>query len=78
MIKSVMCKGHDCPLKKDCFRHTRKPDKDQEYYQSTPYNEYGGNCDFYLPLWVIQELKQKTDESAGFYSNGKEKRSPDK
>lgn len=73
-----MCRGQECPLKKDCFRHMRKPDKNQEYYQNTPYDENGGRCDFYLPLWVIQELKQQINEPANYHFNGKKRRNTDK
>lgn len=75
MNKSLKCRGHECPLKKDCYRYTREPDKNQEYYKDTPYDEYGGRCDFYLPLWVIQELKQQFNEPTNYHFNGKKRRS---
>jgi hypothetical protein len=52
-----MCKGWDCPLKNDCFRYTREPEKLQEYYRNIPYDHNGERCDFYLPKWIIDELK---------------------
>ncbi len=65
-----MCKGYNCPLKDDCFRHIRKPHKEQEYYQTVPYDDNGGRCDFYLPKWVIDELKtQKTNKNESTYNN---------
>lgn len=54
---SYKCKGHDCPIRQDCYRYTREPDKNQQYYKNTPYQENGGKCDFYLPKWVLDELK---------------------
>lgn len=77
MKNPKMCKGRNCPLRNDCYRFNREPDKNQEYYKNTPYDENGGKCDFYLPLWVIQELKQKNDEPTNYHLNGKKRRSTD-
>lgn len=61
--QSYKCKGKnhntDCPLKSDCYRFTREPDRDQKYYKNIPYDENNGRCNFYLPHWVMDELKQK-------------------
>jgi hypothetical protein len=73
---SYMCPGRDCPLKKDCYRFTREPNKNQEYYKNTPYDERGCKCDFYLPEWVIQELKQQNN-ATNKPGNGKKRRSLD-
>lgn len=55
--QSKMCEGRGCPLRDTCYRYTREPDKLQEYYTNTPYDSNGERCDFYLPKWVLDELK---------------------
>jgi len=73
---SYKCKGTSkhgpCPLKDDCYRFTREPDKNQKYYQKMPYDENGRKCDFYLPQWVLNDLKQSTNGTTNKYKNGQE------
>jgi hypothetical protein len=33
----TMCKGDNCPLKDQCFRHTAKPDEYQSYFTVVPF-----------------------------------------
>jgi len=72
---SYKCKGTSkhgaCPLRDDCFRFTRESDKNQKYYDKMPYEENGNKCDFYLPHWLINDLKQSTNGSTDYHSNGK-------
>lgn len=62
MSSSKMCKGRDCPIKDTCFRYTREPDKNQEYYWNIPFDWNGERCDFYLPKWVLDEFKTNKNE----------------
>lgn len=59
----LQCKGSDkkgdCPLRDDCYRFTREPDKNQQYYSKLPYEDNGRRCDSYLPHWIIDELIQQ-------------------
>ena len=47
----TMCKGGNCPLKDQCFRHTAKPSEYQDYFIVVPYkiqnNEF--KCNY---LWT--------------------------
>ena len=47
----TMCKGGNCPLKDQCFRHTAKPSEYQDYFTVVPYkiknNEF--KCNY---LWT--------------------------
>lgn len=50
-----MCKGDDCPLAFNCYRHTAKANPDyQAYFTSVPWDEEKKTCDYYLPNEKIQ------------------------
>jgi hypothetical protein len=43
----TMCKGKKCPLKNECYRYTAKPNSEQYYYDSPPFEtEYGMILDY--------------------------------
>ena len=79
---SLKCKGSDkkgnCPLRDDCYRFTRKPDQNQQYYSKLPYEDNGGRCDSYLPHWVITELKQQKNGITDNNNDGEERGEIDK
>jgi len=42
----TMCKGKDCPLKNNCYRHTVKPSViHQSYFIEEPYDKKKKNCE---------------------------------
>jgi hypothetical protein len=48
-----MCKGKECPLKKECYRFRAKPDYLQAYFMEVPYKD--GKCDYFESLegWAV-------------------------
>lgn len=70
MEKTLVCEGIECPLKHQCLRYVKTLNKDQKYYSVTPYDENGGKCDFYLPLWMLDLIKnQKPTKKHAFTHN---------
>lgn len=56
----TMCKGSDCPLAFNCYRHTAKSNPYRQYYfAEVPWNEEERKCDHYLP---DEKIKVKLDE----------------
>ena len=55
-----MCKGINCPLAFNCYRHTAvaNPDR-QAYFTEAPWSEESKNCDYYLPN---EKIKVKSDD----------------
>ena len=51
----AMCKGEDCPLAFNCYRHTAKANPyAQSYFAEAPWDEEKKECEYYLPNEKIQ------------------------
>ncbi len=45
-----MCKGENCPLAFNCYRHTAKANPyAQSYFGEAPWDEEKKECSYYLP-----------------------------
>jgi hypothetical protein len=45
----TMCKGNDCPLKAECYRHVATPTPHwQSYFVIAPYDHKNGSCDHHV------------------------------
>lgn len=51
----TMCKGKDCPLKKDCWRYRAVPGEMQSYFTEPPYNKQDKNCKFF---WSVEDHRE--------------------
>ena len=55
-----MCKGSDCPLAFNCYRHTAKSNPyRQSYFAEIPWDEEKKECEYYLPN---EKIKVKSDD----------------
>lgn len=64
----AMCKGLDCPIKAQCFRHTGKPmDKWQSYVDSF-YDTSEGSCEYFRDNSPknLSQLLNRWEEDMGF------------
>ena len=56
----TMCKGSDCPLAFNCYRHTAKSNPyRQSYFAEIPWDEEKKECEYYLPN---EKIKVKSDD----------------
>lgn len=56
----AMCRGTDCPLAFNCYRHTAKANPyRQSYFFKPPWDEEANNCDYYLPN---EKIDVKSDD----------------
>lgn len=54
------CRGDNCPLAFNCYRHTVKGDRyGQSYFGTAPWDEEKKTCDYYLPN---EKIQIKTDD----------------
>lgn len=76
MKKTWVCKGGNCPLKEECLRYAKKLTENQQYYTTVPYDENGGKCDFYLPMWMLDMIKNQkpTTKHAFTHNNIRDKK----
>lgn len=49
----AMCLGEGCPAKKDCYRHTAKPNEFMQSYGDFKYGEDG--CEYFWPNQAYQK-----------------------
>jgi len=54
-----MCKGENCPLAFNCYRHTAKANPYRQSYMSTPWDEEKKECEYYLPN---EKIKVKSND----------------
>lgn len=61
MVDIRMCRNHDCPLIKRCYRYTAQPSIAQSYavFEFT-YNPISGNtfCEYHIPLIDEDEFNE--------------------
>ena len=60
----AMCKGTDCPMKQNCYRHTAKADEYQSYFSIPPIKD--GQCEYFwdnddYPPEGVFHIKLKDD-----------------
>jgi len=53
----TMCRGEDCPIQKECYRHEATPSEyRQSYFVISPYDKETKSCDHY------NQMKKKPDD----------------
>jgi hypothetical protein len=60
MADITMCKGEDCPMKNDCYRHRAIPSIRQSYFATPPVDKETGKCKHF---WKIEKGNRINNEN---------------